>query len=259
MEKINFLNSRGLNLVGNIYNNNNHSIIIMSHGFLGDRSEEGRFDKTVGLMYYAGLSVMTFDYSGSGESADDSLSIEKEVDDLSCAIRFIFDRKYKNIGLLGFSLGGLVALKAYKQFSENINTMVLWAPVTDKKNDYAKYKFTAEENAELDKRGFITIYKSKGIRKRIIVDKQMIIERESVNQNDLLKNIICPVLIIHGDSDKNVPLENSMNAIKILQLNSENAANSQLEIIQGENHFFAHNMDTVIKLTIDWYKKYLQI
>ena len=41
MEKINFKNSKGLNLVGNLYTTECDSVVIMSHGFTGDKSEWG--------------------------------------------------------------------------------------------------------------------------------------------------------------------------------------------------------------------------
>ena len=44
MKKIFFKNPRGLRLVGDIYPADSESIIIMAHGFTGDRKEEGRFD-----------------------------------------------------------------------------------------------------------------------------------------------------------------------------------------------------------------------
>lgn len=251
MQKVNFKNSRNQNLVGNLYLADNESIIIMAHGFTGDKSEWGRFDKTAEALNKAGYNVLAFDFSGSGESDDDSLSVDKQVDDLNCAIRFVSDKGFKELGLLGLSLGGLVSLKVYSS-EKKIKTMVLWAPVTAKKENYAKKKFGPEELKELKEKGYITKIMEAGIRKKIIIDKQMIYNRESVNQKELLSNIDCPVLIIHGDKDESVPLEDSKNAIRYL------SSDSKLEIIKGATHDFTEQIDNIIDLTTKWFRDYLR-
>lgn len=252
MEKVNFKNSRNLNLVGNLYPADSNSIIIMAHGFTGDKSEWGRFAPTAEVLNKAGYNVLVFDFSGSGESDDDSLTVGKQVDDLNCAIKYVSDKGFKKIGLLGLSLGGLVSLKVHSP-EKNIKTMVLWAPVTDKKENYAEKKFNPEELKELKEKGYITKIMEAGIRKKIIIDKQMVKDRESVNQKELLPHIDCPVLIIHGNQDESVPLEDSKSAIKYL------SPESKLEIIHGADHQFSEQLDTIIELSINWFKRYLEL
>ncbi|MBZ9569768.1 alpha/beta hydrolase [Patescibacteria group bacterium] len=223
----------------------------MAHGFTGDKSEWGRFDKTAEAFNEAGYNVLAFDFSGSGESDDDSLTVGKQVDDLNCAIKFVLDKGFEDIGLLGLSLGGLVSLKTYSP-EKNIETMVLWAPVTAKKENYViKKKFSPEELKELREKGYITKIMEAGVRKKIIIDKQMIYDRETVDQKELLSNIDCPILIIHGNQDESVPLEDSKRAIKYL------SPESKLEIIEEADHQFTEQLDTIISLTTNWFKQRL--
>jgi len=247
MYKVNFKNSRRINLVGNFYKAPSKSVIIMCHGFTGDKSEWGRFDKAAQTFNKEKFNVLNFDFSGSGESENDSLTVDKQVDDLNSAIQFVLDKGFENIGLLGLSLGGLVSVKAY---NPKIKTMVLWAPVTHAKENY-RSRFTEEQLEELDKKGYITKIRSKGIRKKIIIDKQMIIDREAVNQKKILSRVKCPVFIIHGDSDDRVPCQDSKNAIKYL------SSESKLEIIKNADHGFIEQLDKIIKLSSNWFKKYL--
>jgi esterase/lipase len=252
MEKVNFKNSRNLNLVGNLYSVDSDSIIVMAHGFTGDKSEWGRFDKTAEALNKTGYNVLAFDFSGSGESDNDSLTVGKQVDDLNCAIKFVLDKGFKEIGLLGLSLGGLISLKVYSP-EKNIKTMVLWAPVTSKKDSYAKKKFTPAELKELQEKGYITKIMEAGVRKKIIIDKQIVKDRESIDQKELLSQIKCPILIIHGNKDESVPLEDSKNAIKYLP------SESKLEIIEGATYDFTEQLDTIIDLTTNWFKRYLRL
>lgn len=221
----------------------------MSHGFTGDKSEWGRFDKAAYAFREAGYNVLNFDFSGSGESDDDSLTVDKQVDDLESAIKYCLNNDLPNIGLLGLSLGGLISAKVYDQ---QIKTMVFWAPVTSN-IDYAESsRFTQEQIQELKDKGYLTKIREKGVRKKIIIDKQMLIDREDVNQESLLSKISCPVLIIHGDKDNRVPLKDSVSAMKYL------SSESNLEIVKGADHGFYEQLNDFIFLSVNWFDKYLK-
>jgi len=166
MEIIKINNSRNKKLVLNLYKNNSKKIIIFAHGFTGDKSEHGLFDEAIENFLKYNFDILLFDFSGSGESDDDELTIEKEIEDLLCVIKFIEKNKYEKINLLGYSLGGLISLRVIKILKDKINSLVLWAPVTDKKENYAEYKFSENERKELEEKGIITIYKNSKWRKK---------------------------------------------------------------------------------------------
>ncbi len=254
MYRVDFQNSRGLNLVGDFYSAESESVIIMAHGFTGDRAEWGRLTKAAQAFNDAGYNVLNFDFSGCGESDDDSLTVDKQVDDLENAIKFVDDSMgLKRIGLFGLSLGGLVTAKACGAYNdERIKTMVWWAPVTAAKKNYGQKKFSAEQLEELEEKGYITKYRDKGVRKKIMIDRQMIADREGVDQELLLSKIRCPVLILHGDKDDMVPLQDSKNAMQYLP------PGSRLEIIPGADHGFYEQLDRFIELSIGWFDKNLE-
>jgi pimeloyl-ACP methyl ester carboxylesterase len=70
-------------------------------------------------------SALASDFSGCGESDDDSLPVAKQVDDLRSAIARA--QGFQRIGLFGNSLGTLICLRAY---SPEIATMILMGAVT---------------------------------------------------------------------------------------------------------------------------------
>lgn len=67
------------------------------------------------------------------------------------------------------------------------------------------------------------------------------------------KDIICPILIIHGNNGETEleGYENSKMGIELLSKESE------LKLIDGANHSFVEQYDTVVKLTTDWLLNYL--
>lgn len=243
MTKIRFQNARGLTLVGNFHKVSLEKVVIMCHGFTGDKSEWGWFDQVAQSLYETGFSVLAFDFSGCGESDDDSLAVHKQVSDLASAIEWVQSQGFTAIGVLGHSLGGLVALRAHHPA---IKSLVLTAPVTDKKEDYAT-KFTDEQREELASTGIITKTRDKGVRRTFIIDKQMIIDRSTLDQDELLQDMRLPALIVHGDEDDVVPLAWSQSAIQKMP------SGSDLHVIHGAGHDFAGHLDAVIAHTKAWF------
>jgi len=80
----------------------------------------------------------------------------------------------------------------------------------------------------------------------------MLREFESVNGERLLKNITCPVLIIHGNrgEEENFLLEKSKRGIKLLP------PESKLVVIDGADHSFMEHYEKLINLTCNWFKKW---
>lgn len=250
MERISFKNSRSLRLVGNLYSSNSKTIIIMCHGFMSDKYSKGRFDKLATAFNKCGFDALVFDFSGCGESDNDSLTIETEVDDLKSAISHVISKGYERIALFGYSLGTLICLKSY---IPEIVTMVLLGALTGPMKYNWDEFFTQEQMKELEENGSIIEYISGGTRNKIIIDRKVIEGFELIDQGELLKEVKCPVLIIHGDGDEEESLlyEKSKVAINLL------STDSRIEVINGATHSFLDYFDMVVKLSTDWIKKHL--
>lgn len=249
MEKVIFKNFRGLSLVGNLQTSKSKSIIILSHALANDKSERGKLDAVANKLNESGFSTLAFDFSGCGESDDDTLTIKKEVEDLKSAINFIKTKGFENIALFGHSTGALVSLYAY---NPEIKTIVLWSPVTNKVKYQWKDKLSKDQLEELSEKGYFTRKRKNAIRETYHIDKQMLIDREIVNQKELLKNILCPVLIIQGTKDTSIPIEDSENALKLL------SKESKLELVENADHDFTEYVNKLVELSNDWFLKHLK-
>ncbi|MFA5797226.1 MAG: alpha/beta hydrolase [Candidatus Woesearchaeota archaeon] len=249
MERVIFKNSRNQSLVGHLYTSASKSIIIISHAMANDKSERGKLDRVAKELNQSEYNVLVFDFSGCGESDDDTLTVEKEVDDLKSAIHFSKSRGYTKIGLFGHSLGCLVSLKCY---TPDIHTMVLWSPITDKVKYTWDERLSKEQLHELEHKGYFTRTRKNAIRTTYQVDKQMLIDREIVDQKDLLKNVTCPILLIHGTKDTTVPITDSEEAITLL------SQDSKLELVDGADHDFNEHVDSIVRLSTDWFLSHLE-
>lgn len=76
---------------------------------------------------------------------------------------------------------------------------------------------------------------------------------ELINKKELLEDIKCPVLIIHGNNDEeeNLLCEKSKAGIDLL------STDSKLMIIDGADHSFLGHLDIVIGKATGWFKEYL--
>lgn len=247
MERVNFRNSRSLNLVGEFFSAKSRFVIVMVHGLTGDKHEGGRFDKAARVLNSSGFNVFRFDFSGCGESADDNLTIENQVDDLECAIAYINSRGMNAVALLGLSLGALVCLKVH---GDKICTMVLWSPVTHSAQTPEDY-YGPEKRKELHVEGVITRICENTLRRKVVIDKKLFDEWKAVNQEEVLSKIKIPVLIVHGNRDLRIPLGDSKEALKYLP------SGSKLEIVERADHIFNDHLDTFVNLANSWFKEHL--
>lgn len=200
MKKFYFM-SNGKKLCGIIDGKKNQPLILFVHGWTSIKSTMSRKIICDPLKRY-GYSVMAFDFYGHGESEG---SLEKMT--ISTGIRNVIDaakytRKlgYKKIILVGSSFGGLCSVLAAPKIKPV--ALILKAPALD----YSKIKFENKGD------GFVKEYKKH-------------------NAYQSARRIRCPVLIVHGNKDGDVPLEQSIKFSKI-------AKNCKLIKLEGATHDF---------------------
>lgn len=248
MNKINFKNNKGLNIVSNLYCIDSDTIIIMAHGFTNNKSSNGRFDSMAVALNNNGYDALAIDFSGCGESDDADITSENQIDDLNSAIDYAISLNYKNIALLGNSFGTLVCLRCTR---EEVKTMVLIGALTDSMYYNWNVYFSKKQMNSLEKDGFFYLNTDREHK----ITKQTLIDFEEINQNKLLEQIQCPILIFHGNSSEDEEelklLEQSKKAISIIP------AYTKLEIIEGGKHGLQKQWNQIVDHTCKWFNTYL--
>lgn len=252
MERVHFNNERGLSLVGHLYAADPERIVVLAHGFLNDKSSQGRFDRVAGALARAGVSALAFDFSGSGESDPAVLSAEGQEGDLRAAIRWAREGGYRKIGLFGNSLGTYICLRCA---DEGIETMVLMGALTHSM-DYDWDAFFPREKMEaLARDGVMTLEMEDGSLRRL--GRQMLRDFQEIDQRTLLESVDCPVLLIHGDhpedEEEQTLLGYSRSEMKWLP------GASRFVVIEGARHGCAEHMDRVVEETVAWFEEHLGI
>ncbi|WP_010268676.1 alpha/beta hydrolase [Paenibacillus senegalensis] len=250
MQKIEFYNNRSQKLAGHLYSRRSAKLIIAVHGLASDKTAGGRTPLIAEALGNAGYDVLAFDFSGCGESDDDKVSVARQVEDLKAAIAYGQSLGYRQIGLLGHSLGSLVSLKAY---SDDIEAMVLYGALTHPLDySWADY-FSKEQQQQMETYGYAIVPKEAGPRAEVLIDRCLGEELTGIDPEEVLRPVQCPVLIIHGNHEQDALelafLAGSKKALAYLP------EGSRVEVIEGANHHFKEHVDQLTSLIINWFNE----
>lgn len=245
IKTVSFKNSNQLNLVGTLHTAPSKAIVIMAHGSCSNRFSQGIFVKISSMLCQMGYNVLTFDFSGHGESDDDVISLKKASDDVKAAIAYVMEQGYNRIALFGHSLGAYACLNAY---CTSVETMVLIGALTGPVDWNWEEMCTDEQLREIQTKGYITNPVHDGLRAVVQVDANLLRDILTIDQKSLFSKLSCPILIVHGDSDQQ---EIDLLAISKIGL-SFAPQGSQLRVIKGASHYFVEHVDELGYLTKKW-------
>ncbi len=229
-----FFRSEGQRISGVLHlpEKGNPPCVIASHGLLSSKDS----DKYIALgekIAQQGIAMLRFDFRGIGESEgkieDDTVT--RRVTDLGSAIDFIrsFPGLGERIGLVGSSLGGFISL-IQASMDKELKALVTWATPFHMDDLGSKEQ---EEDYSLPGEAFF---------------------------KDLPKHRLLPLLpkvsnglVIHGEADELVPLDQALRIFQNLSLPKE------IHVVGGADHRLLNpdHRQRALDLTVDWFKKYL--
>jgi pimeloyl-ACP methyl ester carboxylesterase len=172
-----------------------------------------------------GLSVLRFDYSGTGSSGGrfDEGTLALWLEESLAAV----DRLTGGpLILAGSSMGGWIAMHVALLRRERVRSIVGIAAAPD----FTDWGFTPEQKAELQARGRIEEPNPYGPGPQLFTLDFW----DSGQQLRLLDSEIaidCPVRLLHGEQDEEVPLDVAFRTMRALR-----SADVQLNVIKGGGH-----------------------
>lgn len=237
-ENATFESSDGLKLKGwFIPNNKNNNTIIVMHGYPTNKADVLPFS----MFLLKKFNVFLFDFRSFGESQGSYTTAGfKEVKDLDAAVKYLKNRKdVKNIGALGFSLGGSVAI-----MNENNDVKAIVAD-----SAYSNLNNMLEamyRNFYFLKHPFVYMTR---IYSKIFFG----MDPKDISPATAIKNIDKPVLIIHGNKDSQIPVN---EAQLLYNANKKN----ELWIVENADHgeTYALNKKEYEKRVLEFFEKNLK-
>ncbi len=237
-ENVTFETSDGLKLKGwFIPGNKSSNAIIVMHGYPTNKADVLPFS----MFLLKKFNVLLFDFRSFGESEGSYTTAGyKEVKDLDAAVEYLKNRKdAKNIGALGFSLGGSVAIMSK---NDDIKAIVADSAYSNLNNMIeAMYR-----NFLFFKYPFVQLT---GIYSKIFFG----MDPKNVSPENAIKDINKPVLIIHGKKDSQI----AVNEAYILHNANKK---TELWIVENADHgeTYALNKDEYEKRVLEFFEKNLR-
>lgn len=251
-EKIYIDSTDNIKLCSLIANVSKEKIVILCHGIRGDKNERDSFIALAEKIQKQGCSTIRFDFRGHGESTgnDYEMTISKEIEDLENVIKFLINKGYKEIIVLGASFGAsIVALCDYSKFNE-VKALIFWYGALDNYDTLRTDNFLSDRNKEIALRdGFYKSYNKAGKVFRFGISLFEEIDKYKPREN--IQNNNYPKLFVHGLSDETVSYEVSVEVCKKCE-------NATVELIENGSHSFddnAQSLKQAIESTINFIKK----
>jgi len=233
MENICFNNSHGQKIRGILSGMNPNTVVLICHGLGSSKDHEPYtiFAKNIDML---GVSTFRIDLLGHGKSDGEynDLTLTEAIDDILMAKKELHNRGFKDVGFIGSSFGAvggimaaaltqfkfiiLISPPTYYDVSEMVSSgiYILW--------ELRKFRKKNSKKKNQD----VKIKKKPGIRIKFFRDYG------SHDSYAAAEKIDVPVLIIHGDNDKIVPLEKS----RILR---KKIKGSKIKIFKGADHHYS--------------------
>ena len=174
-----------------------------------------------------GIGMVRFDYSGTGSSsgsfADGTLGLWLEQ-----SLAVIDQLTDGPLVLVGSSMGGWIALHAALRRSERVSALIGIAAAPD----FTNWGFASREAAE--QQGIAASFWKSG-QERLLLESDIAIE--------------CPVRLLHGEKDPDVPLDVAFRLMRALR-----SADVQLNVIKGGGHRLseAPEIDAILRTVAEF-------
>lgn len=235
----------GLTLRGDLEvpKQDNYDIVILMHGFTGNRNNE-ILQAVKDLLLKNNIASIRFDFNGHGESDGllEDMTVLNELGDGKAILDYVKSLdNVKNIYILGHSQGGVVASMLAGYYPEVFKRVVLMAPAATLKDDALKgvcMDATYDPHHipdQLNVRGDII----GGFYFRVA---------QTLPIYEIASKYTGPVMLIHGDNDLTVDCKASQRYHEVYQ-------NSILYIQKNADHrFIEPYTDEAARVVVDFIK-----
>ena len=185
-----------------------------------------------------GLAMLRFDYSGTGSSGGSFAegTLDRWIDEALAMAERLTDGP---LVVIGSSMGGWIALHIALRIPERIGALVGIAAAPD----FTDWGFTAQHKTELVERGRIKRFNPYGGEPQLTT-RAFWESGQALRLLDGPIAIDCPVRLIHGEVDRDVPVAVAQRLMEQLR-----SADVQLNILKGGGHRLSEprEIDTIVR------------
>ncbi len=222
-------------------------LVLMAHGFTGDKFEWGRFPKAAERFVRASFDVLIFDFTGSGMNKRERITLTRQIMDLEDVARHMTNQGYRAIFPVGLSFGGLTLLCSE---IPNCRAAVFWAPGFRMKQILGKLRYLIVRFLFLFKKSPLSLEAEK---EPILINDAFFKSVFRVDVDHFLKSFTTPALIIQGIEDDIVKPQSIREAFQLMPQDDDH----MLIEVEGATHEFdGVYLEMFIQHTLDFIQKY---
>jgi putative redox protein len=247
-EQIHFNNHLGEKLAATLHfpKSPNGVGVVLGHCFTCSR-HTGILRQLAGELSREGFVALRFDFSGNGQSQGtfDESTYSKQITEMQTAVDIIADRGAKWIGLAGHSMGGLIAFLTAAQ-TDSVKAV---SALASRLTGIRAIDFLSREQRVALKRTGEVFFSSRG--RSLKLTEKFFADSGSFDPIDLLKAFKKPMMVVHGDMDEIIPVE---EAYRVRDLSRGRV---DLEIVPDADHMFSREEDRIdiSRSVAGWFKE----
>lgn len=226
----------GIKIALNHYKRNNKEVLIIANGWT--MCKESKFTSEMAKEFAKIFDVISFDFRGHGKSSGLYTFTHKEPNDLKSVISYA-KKYYKEIYLIGFSLGGAISvITASEEILDRL--IIVSAPHSFPRIKSFKWVIDFIKN-RIRKYEF----------KKWATLRPSLIIKKKIRPIDVVHKISAPTLFIAGDLDTIIPPEDTKS------LFDKALCEKRFELFENCHHaedLLHQNKDKLINTCLDWLK-----
>jgi uncharacterized protein len=251
-ERFSFLDPQGHRVAAilTVPDGGTDKICILCHGFLSSKTSSTN-NALTRMLIDQGIATFRFDFFGQGESEGpfEQITVSLSVEQAQRAVDLMRERGYRDIGLMGSSFGGLVAILTASQRTD-LACLALKCPVVDFAEEL---QLAFGDDGMAQWKATDTIPNMMGGSDRIALHYSFYEDALQQIAYVPARSITAPTVIVQGDSDEQVPLHQSRRLYEVLQIKKH------LELLPGADHQFTKGEDfkRMTNVIADWLTNYL--
>lgn len=216
-------------------------LVIIGHGVTGNKDRPWAIGLAEALEE-AGINALRFSFSGNGESEGkfEDCTITKEVKDLKAIINVADDEGFHKICYIGHSMGGAVGVISATK-DDRISLLISLSGMV-----YTKKFCETEFGDQKPGKGFMWDEKDCPLSQAFVDDMNKI-----DNVLSKTEKIEIPWLLVHGDKDDVVPIEESR------EIYAAAYEPKQYRKIAGSDHVYSgESLQKMIDVVVPWLKQH---
>lgn len=219
-------------------------LVMVLHGFTSSK-DDPVVVSVADELEKRGIASVRFDFNGHGESEGDfvNMTVLNEIEDAKAVYDYVSKLDWvSSVSIAGHSQGGVVAsMTAGELGAKKVKSLVLLAPAAVLREDAIRGYLMGITYDPVNTPEYVEIFYGLHLGRNYIKTAQTLKIYETAQK------YTGPVCIIHGTGDVVVPYTFGERYDSVYK-------NSELHLIEGDDHVFSKNLQTVAETAADFIK-----